>query len=272
VGSVFAAGGLAAAALSLHGASPVVALVGGVAVGAGIGLINGLVIVAFRIPALIVTLGMTYIARGLAEVLTQAQLVPITDTGFTRFGEGTVGIVPIVVFYGIGIGVLAHIVLEYTRFGYLVRAVGGNAGAARSVGIKVSRVQVGLYVISGAAAGLSGTFTAARLHAGDPNIAIGYELTVLSAVIIGGTSLFGGVGTILGTALGAILLSAMTNGLIVINLNPLWQNVAVGVVIIAAVGIDQWRRRKSLRRGVDDEDDGLGAQFEGAVEPAVASS
>ena len=249
VGSVFAAGSLTSAELLVLGAPAGVAVLGGAAVGAAIGLINVFVIEWFRIPALIVTLGMLYIARGAAEVATNSVLVPVTNMTFSNIGGMSIGVVPIVVIYAVGIGCLAHIVLEHSRFGYHVRAVGGNPSAARAVGIRVRYIRVWVYVLSGASAALSGTLTAGWLQAGDPNIAVGYELTVISAVIIGGTSLFGGVGTILGTALGAILLNAMTNGLVVVNLNPLLQNVAVGIVIIAAVGLDQWKRRRAARRG-----------------------
>ena len=269
VGSVFAAGGLTAAFALNHGASGPVALLAGVVTGTVIGSINGLVIVGFKIPPLIVTLGMIYIARGVIQVLTSGVLVPITNSTYIWIGEGVIGGVPLVILYSAAIGVLSFAVLEHTRFGYLVRAVGGNANAARAVGINVDLVRLALYIISGSAAALAGTLTAARLSSGDPNIAVGYEITVLSAVIIGGTSLFGGVGGIPGTALGALMLSILTNGLIVMRIDPLWQNVAIGVVIVTAVGVDQWRRRQQLNRFLDASTDEPGG-FE-AVEDSSGS-
>lgn len=255
IGSVFAVGGTAAAMLLVAGAPTPIAFLGGVGAGAAIGLVNGVLIVRFGIPALIVTLGMLYMARGVAQVATGGVLITIHEfTSYVAISQGALFGIPYLVIYGVAIGAASHVILEYTRFGYHVRAVGGNLSASRAIGLPVDRLRLTLYVVSGAAAALGGTLQAGRLSVGDPNLAVGFELSVISAVIIGGTSLFGGTGSIVGTALGALLLSMMTNGLIVMRIEPLFQTIVVGAIIIAAVGLDQLRRARAGAQGTHDLD------------------
>lgn len=255
VGSVFAVGGTVAAMLLVAGAPTPVAFVGGVIAGALIGLINGVLIVRFGIPALIVTLGMLYMARGGAQVATGGILITIHEyPSFLGISQGALLGVPYLVIYGLVVGIISHFVLEYTPFGYHIRAVGGNLSASRAIGLPVDRIRLTLYILSGCAAALGGTLQAGRLSVGDPNLAVGFELSVISAVIIGGTSLFGGTGTIIGTALGALLLSMMTNGLIVMRIEPLFQTIVVGAIIIAAVGLDQFRRARAGAQATHDLD------------------
>jgi ribose transport system permease protein len=265
VGSVLAAGGATSATLLVAGVPTPVAFAAGIGIGALIGLMNGVLIIKFGIPALIVTLGMLYIARGLTQFVTGGVLISIGKyQGFADIAQGNFFGIPYLIIWAVTFGVASHFVLEHTPFGYHVRATGGNLSAANALGLRVDPIRMILYVFSGAAAGLAGALMAGRLETGDPNIAAGFELSVISGVIIGGTSLFGGLGSIVGTALGALLLSMMSNGLIIMRLNPLLQQVAVGMVIIAAVGIDQLRRRRAASQRFHEID----APVPGSATPA----
>jgi ribose transport system permease protein len=253
VGSVFAGGGIVSTMVLLGGAPIPIALAAGIGTGVLVGVVNALLVVRVGIPALIVTLAMIYIARGAAQVVTGGGLVPVVNPTFEAIGRGSLFGIPFLVIYALVIGVVAHVVLEHTRYGYHVRAVGGNRGAARAAGIRVGLVSASLYVTTGCAAALAGTLMAARLSTGDPNIGVAFEISVISAAIIGGTSLFGGIGTIAGTALGSILLGMMTNGLVIMGVDPLMQNVFVGIVILVAVFLDLVRRRRNARAGARED-------------------
>jgi ribose/xylose/arabinose/galactoside ABC-type transport system permease subunit len=151
------------------------------------------------------------------------------------------------VIYAVVVAIIAHIVLEYTTFGWSVRAVGGNREAAQNAGINVRRVSLAVYVLSGLSAALAGILMSARLGSGQPSVGTGFELQVISSVIIGGTSLFGGIGSVAGSALGAFVLSALTNGLILLRVDPVLENVVIGSIIIVAVALDQFRRGRMFR-------------------------
>lgn len=247
VGSLFAVGAIASAYLLVHGVSTPVAVLGGVGLGLAAGLINGVVIVFFGIPPLITTLGMLYVCRGLVNVVTGGnQLAPL-PLSFTNLGQGDLLGLPYLIYYGLAIGIVGHVLLEYTPLGYNVRAIGGNRIAARASGIKVSWITISLYMASGALATFAGVLMSARLSSGQPSVGDAMELQVISAVIIGGTSLFGGIGSIKGTILGAAMLAVLANGLVLMSVNPLWQNVVVGIVLVLAVGLDKLRRTRMWR-------------------------
>jgi ribose transport system permease protein len=248
VGSLFAVGSISSAWMMVHGVPVIPAILIALGLGALAGLINGTVIVYFGIPPLITTLGMLYVARGLVNVVTGGnQLAPLPGS-FTALGQNTLFSIPYLVLYAIGVGVIGHLVLEYTRTGYNVRAIGGNRGAARACGIKVNKITLGLYAASGISATFAGLLMSARLSSGQPSVGDAMELQVISAVIIGGTSLFGGIGSVKGTVLGALMLSVLTNGLILMSVNPLWQNVVTGVILVLAVGLDKLRRARMWKR------------------------
>ncbi len=247
VGSVFAIGAIASAWLIVHGTPTVVAVLGGVGCGALVGFVNGVVIIGWGIPPLITTLGMLYIGRGLVNVITGGnQLAPLPSS-FTNLGEGSFYGLPFLVIYGIVVGIVGHIVLEYMPLGYNVRAIGGNRAAARASGIHVSLITLALYISSGIAAAFAGVMMSARLSSGQPSVGDGMELQVISAVIIGGTSLFGGIGSIMGTLLGSALLAILANGLVLLSVNPLWQNIIVGTILVVSVGLDRVRRARMWR-------------------------
>jgi ribose/xylose/arabinose/galactoside ABC-type transport system permease subunit len=248
VGSLFALGSIVTADLLVHGTSVPIAVVIGIAGGGLVGLVNSFVIVYCRIPPLIATLGMLYVGRGVVNVITGGNpLAPLPDSFVSIASNNLLG-VPLVVVYAAVIGLVGHVVLERTRFGYDVRAVGGNRDAARACGVKVDRVTIVLYVISGASATFAGLLMASRLASGQPSVGDAMELQVISAAIIGGTSLFGGLGSVRGTLLGALMIAVLGNGLVLMSVNPLWQNIVIGVVLVLAVGLDQLRRASMWRR------------------------
>jgi ribose transport system permease protein len=248
IGSVYALGAVTAGLLMTHGTPWPLALVAGVAVGVVIGLVNAAISVYLGVPPLIATLGTFFVAGGLAVVITGGSDVYGFPNAFISIGAGKVGGIPYLIFYALIIGVIFHIALERTVFGYNTRAVGGNRAAAAANGIRVARLDMALYATSGAVAALAGILGAARLSTASAS-AGGADLTfqVITAVIIGGTSLFGGIGTIAGSALGSILFAEINNGLQVINVNPLYQDIFIGVILVAAVAIDQYRRRRRYR-------------------------
>lgn len=249
VGSVFALSSVTSAILMINGVPVPLAFALGVAVGAICGLINAVVIVHGRIPALIATLGMLNVARGLTWIITGGNGTQYLPDDFGAIATLRVFDVPLVVFYALIIGVVGHIVLEHTRFGFSVRATGGNRDAARAAGIPITRTTVTLFVLSGVAAGLSGVLMASRLRSGQPSIGQGLELQVITAAIIGGTSLFGGLGSIPGALLGTAMIAVLNNGLVQLAIDPLWQNVVIGIVLVVAVGLDQVRRAGMWRGG-----------------------
>lgn len=247
VGSVFALGSISSALAMTNGVPMVPAIFVGLASGAIVGAANGIVIEYFGIPPLITTLGSLYVVEGLVIVLTGGNSIYPLSSSFDAIGENNLGPIPYLVLYAIVLGVIGHIILEYTRFGYRTRATGGNRAAARAMGIKVKRLSVVVYVFSGISAGLAGVLFSSQLASGQPSIGSTTELEVIAAVIIGGTSLFGGVGTIVGTALGALVFEVITDGLVLININPAYQDVVIGLVIVIAVGIDRLQRGRQWR-------------------------
>jgi ribose transport system permease protein len=248
VGSVFALSSVSSALFMSNGGWPIpVAFVGGVAVGSFCGVINAVIIVYGRIPPLITTLGMLYIARGLTWVSTGGRGTQFLPDAFGSIASFRLFGVPMIIIYAAVIGIAAHVILEHMRFGHQVRATGGNREAARASGINVTRTTFILFVASGTAAGLAGVLMASRLNSGQPSIGQSLELQVITAAIVGGTSLFGGLGTIPGTLLGTLMISTLNSGLVQMQIDPLWQNVVIGVVLISAVGIDQIRRARMWR-------------------------
>lgn len=250
VGSVYALGGVVTGLLITHGTPWPVAVLGGVATGIAAGLINGGVSVYLGVPPLIATIGSFFFAGGLAVVITNGIDVYGFPDSFSNIGFGDFHGVPYLIFYAVVIGLIFHIVLEKTVFGYNVRVTGGNRGAAAANGIRVARLDIMLYAISGGIAALAGILGAARLSTASPSAGgAGFTFQVVTAVIVGGTSLFGGVGTVAGSALGAILFAEINNGLQVINVNPLYQSIFIGIILIAAVAVDQYRRKRRFQAG-----------------------
>jgi ribose/xylose/arabinose/galactoside ABC-type transport system permease subunit len=249
VGSVLGFSGVAGAYLvAILGFPWPFAIIGALVAGAFAGAINGFLITRTRIPAFIVTLGMLGIARGFALI-------------FAPNGGAIYGLSPEIVFLGQGrpLGIptpviilaltalCAHYLLAYSRFGRHTLAMGDSEAAARATGINVERQRWILYTLSGLAAGLAGLVFMARVNAGDPTAGLSYELTAITAAIIGGTSLFGGKGSILGTMVGALIMGVLQNGLNLLAVPSFWQQVAIGTVLILAVYIDQLQTSKEKK-------------------------
>jgi ribose transport system permease protein len=247
IGSVFAVGAVAAGRLMNDGLPWQLALIGAVAISGVLGAVTAALVIRVKVPPFITTLGMYFAASGAVTVLTGGNPLFNFPAGFRKFGQGNWLGVPLLVYYAVIVGVAFHVILQHTRFGYDTRAVGGNAASALANGVRVTRVNTGLYVISAAVAGLCGILLAARVDTADPGSGgPAFTFEVLASVIIGGTSLFGGVGTIAGSALGALLFSVINNVLALTNTNPQWQNIAVGVILVLAVALDRLRRSRQF--------------------------
>jgi ribose transport system permease protein len=228
--------------------NPYVSMIACLVVGVGVGLTNGLLLTRLHLPhPFIATLGTMNVARGLALIITGAS--PIS--GFDRagapqvlwLGSGSIGPIPVVVLLVLIVYVIFHLLLSNTALGRHIYAVGGNTSAARLSGIDVDKTLLIVYSLSGLMAGLAALVLAGRTNSGYPNAGAGYELDAIAAVIIGGASFSGGVGTVWGTLIGVLLMAVLRNGLVLLGVPSEWQIVAIGFVIIVAVYIDVLRQR-----------------------------
>lgn len=220
---------------------PVPAMVAGVALGGLVGVVNATVVLRLRVPSFIATIAMLGIARGLSVWISEAKAIRVPQLAqFSELNLRVVSfsIVLLIVFVAVG-----HFLVVRTNFGRTMCATGGNAEAARIAGVKTLRVKAILFVASGLLAGLSGILS--DIHFGSTTIATGsgWELSAVAAVVVGGTSLFGGSGTLIGTLIGLSILQTITNGLVVVHVDPWWQTILIGMIMLASVSIDTLRRR-----------------------------
>jgi len=215
------------------------AILVGIAVGGAAGWANGFAITRFSLPPFVATLGMLSIARGLTMLWTGG--FPITGLGdsFGHLGTGALLGMPLPVWIMLALTGVFIVVTQRTRFGRHLYAVGGNERAARLTGLAVSRIKIAVYTLAGALAGVAGLIVTARLDSAQPNAGLGYELDAIAAVVIGGTSLSGGRGSVAGTVLGCLIIGVLNNGLFLLNVSPFWQQVIKGVVILIAVALDK---------------------------------
>lgn len=218
----------------------------GLASGLFLGLVNGLMITVLRLQPFIATLGMMIFARGLVFVYTGGSNIAVEQPSdaFTLLGSGYLGPVPVPVVVFIAIWALAAWVLRYTVFGRSIYAVGANEEAARLSGINADRNKVLVYCISGVLAAFAGVVMASRLTVGEPNGGTLFELDAIAAVLIGGTTFDGGVGSVHGTVLGILILAFLSNVLNLLNISPYSQMLLKGVIIVLAVVVSEWRKRK----------------------------
>ena len=237
VASTLALSGMAAALAMAHVAdSWAVGAVAGIATGALVGLLNGVLTMRFAIPSFLVTLGTLTMARGLALVVTDTKPVIITNEAyFAIFGEGRLLGVPAPIAWTLAATVPGALLLHYTVYGRQVYAAGGNPTAARYSGIDTRRVTTVAFVLTGMLAGLAALVLSARSHAARPDVVQGMELDVIASVILGGCSLFGGRGFILGTLLGSLIIGTLNNGLVLLGVSSPLQLVIKGAIIVAAV-------------------------------------
>jgi ribose transport system permease protein len=245
VGSVAALSGVVGVVLMAKAGVPVVlAILGGILVGAACGLVNGLLVSVAGLNPFIATLGMLSVARGMVYIPTNAKSVFGVPDSFRLLGQGVIGSIPIPIIVVAVVAVAGYVVLARTKLGRYAYAMGSNREAARLSGIPIRRYLTVVYVISGALAGFGGMIASSQVASGQPNFGIGLELDAIAAAVIGGASLFGGQGTVVGTLIGAFLIALIRNGSVLLDVNIYYQQVIIGVVIWVAVLWDQYRRRR----------------------------
>jgi ribose/xylose/arabinose/galactoside ABC-type transport system permease subunit len=225
------------------GIAPVIVV--SLALGALLGVINGVVVTKLRIPAFIATLGMMNVYLALAFIINGGQVVPVTDKAFRSLGTGELLGVPIPFLVMIVTYLVLHVILSRTTYGRFIRASGSNETAAQVGGIRVDRVRIVAFAILGLCVGLAAVVLTAYLSSANAIMAQGYELRVIAAAVVGGTSLRGGSYTLLGTFTGALFFTLISNAMNMYNVGAYWQYVAVGLIIIIALGLDALRRRYS---------------------------
>ncbi|WP_366656193.1 ABC transporter permease [Fodinicurvata sp. EGI_FJ10296] len=222
------------------------AVAAAIAVGLAGGALQGLAVTRLKVPPFVVTLGGLTAFRGAALLFSGGGPISGFESDYTWWGQGRIGIVPIPVIIFAIAAIVAHLVLTYTRFGKHIYATGGNPKAAALNGVPTQRLIFTVYVISGFFCGLAGFLLSARLNSAEAVAGLTLELTVIASVVIGGTSLFGGVGTVIGTVIGALLIGVLTNGLVLLNVSSFVQQIIIGVLIVLAVAFDQYAARRRL--------------------------
>ena len=243
VGSILSLGTVIAAVLIRDGTGVLVAIAASLAAGAAIGAVNGFVTVRWAVQPFLVTLGTLSIARGLAELTASGATVPILSDAFINIFSGRIAGIPVASFWALGALVGSHVLLRHTVFGRQIFAIGGNEQSAIQAGVRVSRVKVIVYSLSGLLAALAGLVVAARLSSGLPGGGVGFELDVIAAVVLGGTGFRGEGGSIIGTLFGALTIGTITNGLTLLSVDPFVQKAVTGVIIIGAVVFGSVRSR-----------------------------
>ncbi|MDR2254885.1 MAG: ABC transporter permease [Arthrobacter sp.] len=248
VGSVIAASAMSAAYVSVRNPDQLwLAPVAAIGIGLVCGLINGLVVSALKVPPFVATLGMMTAASGLAYVIGNGAPINGLPSGYGAFANTAfMGLTIPVILMILGF-VIIWFVLKRTTFGLHVYAVGGNANAASLAGVRTGRTLIGVYLLSGALAGVSGLMISSRVISGAPSLGQGYELDAIAAVVIGGASLFGGRGSVWGTLLGLLLIQTLNNGLDILVVPAYWQSIIKGALIVAAVALDVWASRRGRR-------------------------
>ena len=208
------------------------------------GALNGGFVAFFKFPAFIVTLSMMNIARGVAYIYCGGKTTRIMDERFVKIGTGSLGLVPIPVIYMLVMIVIFSILLNKTKFGTYIYAIGGNREAARLSGVPIKITEIAVFTIAGFMASFAGIVLAARMYSGQPSVGDGHELNAIAACVLGGISMSGGVGRIGGTVMGVLVMGVINNGLNLLNVSTYWQYVAKGAIILIAVMVD-WMKQRS---------------------------
>lgn len=220
------------------------AILGGIILGFLLSWFNGFAITKFNVPPFVATLAMLTIARGFTMLYTKGHPISNLGKSFAFIGSGSLLGIPVPVWIAIIVVLLAVFVTQKTKIGRYIYAIGGNEQAAKLSGINISKVKIWVYAMAGALAALGGIIVTARLDSAQPNAGMSYELDAIAAVVIGGTSLSGGKGSVWGTVMGAIIIGVLNNGLVLLNVSPFWQQVVKGAVILLAVIIDKAGEKK----------------------------
>lgn len=248
IGSIVAASAIVALLVSLDPSFAMLAIPAALAVGLGFGVLNGAMISGLRLPPFIVTLGALTAIRGIARLMAGDTTIFNADLPFAVIGNGTIAGVPWLVVIALAVVVLSWFILKRTVLGTYIYAIGGNPDAARLTGIKVGAVLIFVYALSGFLSGLGGVMASARLYAANGlQMGQAYELDAIAAVILGGTSFVGGIGSIWGTLVGALIIAVLTNGLILTGVPDVWQYIIKGLIIIGAVALDRFRLEGGAR-------------------------
>ena len=229
---------------ALAGSPVLVAILAGCAVGALAGLLNGLLVAKTGIPPFIATLGMYTAARGAAMLYTTGRPLSNLSDGYNFIGQGDLLGVPVPIVVLAVMAVITHVLYSRTKFGKYIYAIGGNEQAARVSGINVGRYKILIYTFAGLLSGIAGLVVSSRIGSGQPGLGVGYELDAIAAAVIGGTSLSaGGIGTIPGTIVGALIIGVLNNTLDLTNVSAYWQQIIKGLIIVGAVILDQRKNR-----------------------------
>ncbi|HSR68684.1 MAG TPA: ABC transporter permease [Acidobacteriota bacterium] len=232
-----------AGAAEASGTEMVLASLGGIVLSAAVGLFSGVMVTAVRIPSFIATLAMMQVASGLAFIISGGLPIYQVPDSYTALGRGQVFSIPMAVIVMVVLYLLAHLLMSHTPLGRYIYAVGGNAEAARLSGVRVQRIRLFVFAVSGAMAGLGGIVLASQLKSGSPTYGLTYELYVIAAVVVGGASLSGGRGKIFGTLIGALIIAVINNGMNLTNVESYTQKVVLGFVVLGAVVLDSLRKR-----------------------------
>ncbi len=251
VGAVICLSGVVVAKLIDGGTNIYVSMLAGVLVGVASGAFNGILISSTGIAAFVITFCSQSICNGLAYVLTKGSPITCNVDSFTFFGNGYISFIPVPVVIMVIVFIIVLFLLSKTVFGKYIYAIGGNRDCAVYAGIKTKKIETLAYVLSGALAGLAGVILAARMYSGQPNAGDGYELNAIAAAVIGGTSMTGGIGSVGGTILGALIIGIMNNGLNLMKAQYYYQTIAKGVVILVAVLFDTYKRRLEAKKQLE---------------------
>ena len=244
LGAATSFGGVVCGKALKAGCSIPVAILLALAVGLLIGLMNGVCIVKFKLPGFILTLGTQYCLNGIINVWTSGLSISNLAKEYTRIGQLRIGkVVPIPIVYAVIIALIGHIILTRSKLGRKILAVGGNEETARLAGINVDKMKILTYVFVSVMACFAGVIYGARFATVQPAIGTGSEMNIIAAVIVGGTSMMGGVGTIVGTVIGSVLMAMITNVLIMLGVSAYWQAFVFGFILIVSLFIDRYRQR-----------------------------
>lgn len=244
VGSTVALTGYVTGLCLVSGVPVPLAILVGLLTAAFIGLCNGLIVVTFGIPPFITTLGMMYIIKGVVNVLSKGRpLFPFPDS-FNAIAQTRLAGFPIPVFIALVFFLVGAFVLKYTSFGRSIMAIGGNEAAANTSGINIKKIKVTAYIMTAVLSAVCGILLASKSGTATPGTGEGYEMNIIAAVIIGGTSLSGGVGSVAGTIIGCALIKVLNNAMVILGIDPYWQNIVIGAIIILAVIVDTLRRKQ----------------------------
>lgn len=220
------------------------AVLAGVIIGSLLGLFNGFTITTFKVPPFVATLAMLTIARGFTMLYTGGHPISNLGTGFAKIGTASFIGIPVPVWIATAVVLFAAFITQQTKLGRYIYAIGGNETAAKLSGIRINRVKLIVYSIGAALAAVGGVIVTSRLDSAQPSAGESYELDAIAAVVIGGTSLNGGKGTVWGTVIGAVIIGVLNNGLVLLDVSPFWQQVVKGAVILLAVIIDKFGDKK----------------------------